>query len=183
MSISTTLHILFRLPHRDKKLVGRAARAEGQNKSLRHALNRGDRGFTLMEVIVVVMLLSMLAAIAISRSNANEEAAIRVEIDTLKGHLRYAQYLAMNQATATATSPVQWGIQVTGSSYNLFKSGGTEDMLNLPGESSNTHNFKEGLSGSGNVLFNEWGSPGLSNFILTVGGESITITAETGFIP
>ena len=65
-----------------------------------------------MEVIVVVMLLSMLAAIAISRSNANEEAAIRAEIDTLKGHLRYAQYLAMNQATATATSPVQWGFRL-----------------------------------------------------------------------
>jgi MSHA pilin protein MshC len=127
--------------------------------------------------------MGILAAVAISRGTMTQEVNVKVEVDTLKSHLRYAQSLAMNDI-----APIHWGILVNPGSYSLKKYSGNDEQthtFNLPGESSATHNFKSGVSASGStlVLFDEWGSPGSSNVNLTVGGESITITADTGFIP
>jgi MSHA pilin protein MshC len=146
-------------------------------------------GFTLFEVIAVLIIMGILAAVAISRGTISQEVNVKVEVDTLKSHLRYAQSLAMNEI-----SPIRWGIQINSSSYSLVKYYDNSEQthtFNLPGESSATHNFKSGVSaGSNIVLFDEWGSPFdesgnpvSSDVNLTVGGESITITADTGFIP
>ncbi len=140
-------------------------------------------GFTLFEVIAVLVIMGILAAVAISRGTINQEANVKAEVDTLKSHLRYAQSLAMNEIP-----PIRWGIQLNSSSYSLVKYDGDSEQthtFNLPGESSATHNFKSGVSANGSTLvfFDEWGSPGSSDVNLTVGGESITITGETGFIP
>jgi MSHA pilin protein MshC len=168
------------IPARDAGGAG-GSRAAARSPSL----GRGDAspGFTLFEVIAVLIIMGILAAVAISRGTISQEANVKAEVDTLKSHLRYAQSLAMNEI-----SPICWGIQLNSSSYSLVKYDDDSEQthtFNLPGESSATHNFKSGVSASGStlVLFDEWGSPGSSNVNLTVGGESITITADTGFIP
>jgi prepilin-type N-terminal cleavage/methylation domain-containing protein len=141
-----------------------------------------DRGFTLIEIIAVLVILAIVSAVVISRGTVTDTASLQAEVDTLKGHLRYAQYLALNDIP-----PVKWGIQVGGPSYILIKvdAGVTTSPFSLPGGSSATHGFENGVTatGTGTVLFNEWGSPDIPIPAIALGGQSITITANTGFIP
>lgn len=150
---------------------------------------KGNNGFTLLEMIAVLVIMAIIMAVALSRGIATQDAKLLVEIDTLKSHLRYAQYLAMNENETTNTSgTVKWGIQLNGTSYTLIKdiSGAQTSPFNLPNESSATHNLASGITATvtGNVvLFDDWGSPGTTPSIITIGIQTITIYAETGFIP
>ena len=162
---------------------------------------RSNKGFTMIEVIAVLVILAIVSAVAISRATGTSEAKLQAEVDTLKGHLRYAQYLAMNDISSTTTGYVQWGIDfgTTTSSYKLVKYVGgvlvDPTPFNLPAESSATHSFKTPIVSTGTpalVLFDEWGSPysdpatklaANATIILNPGGQAITITPETGFIP
>ncbi|MCX6224406.1 MAG: type II secretion system protein [Bacteroidia bacterium] len=169
---------------------------------------RNNKGFTLIEVIAVLVILAIVSAVAISRATGTSEAKLQAEVDTLKGHLRYAQYLAMNDIyTSDATAPgyatrTQWGINITGTtSYNLVKYVGGASVAHtftLPGDSSATHTFESPVTAmvtTALVLFDEWGSPysdtatklpGTSSITIATlnpGGQAITIIPETGFIP
>jgi prepilin-type N-terminal cleavage/methylation domain-containing protein len=145
---------------------------------------RDNKGFTLIEIIALLVLIAIMSAMAMSRVTATRDSALRVEIDTLKDHLRYAQNLAMND-----TYPNKWGINLSGTTYTLVKFDGASTLspYSLPNESGATHNFASGISASvtGNnpILFDEWGSPGTTTSSVSMGGESIIITANTGFIP
>ena len=143
---------------------------------------RNDKGFTLIEVIAVLIILAVVSAVVISRGMDTDSVKLQAEVDTLKGHLRYAQYLAMNDI-----SPNQWGISInllSGSSYTLVKFDGTStapSSFNLPNESSATHSFSPFTTTAATVLFNEWGSPTITGSP-SIGGQSISITATTGFM-
>lgn len=141
---------------------------------------KDNRGFTLIEVVSVLTVLAILGAVFISRGMVSNEFKVHAEVDTLKSHLRFAQYRAMNDLPLT-----QWGISIGGSSYTLIRvdANGTTSPLNLPGESSATHSFSPISADADTVLFDSWGSPGNGPVTLTLGGETITITANTGFIP
>ena len=150
-------------------------------------LAKRDSGFTMLEVIAVLVVLGIITAVAISRIAWTNEVSVRAEVETLKGHLRFAQYRAMNDI-----SPVRWGIQVNGQTYMLVRNssgdGTTFDSPNdLPGANSATYKFPGSITasvtGSNPVLFNDWGSPGTSATSISVGGQNITITPNTGFIP
>lgn len=144
---------------------------------------RSTRGFTLIEIIAVLVLIGILAAVAIARATdntANEVAAA----NTLKTHLRYAQALAMNSDTV-------WGVEGTGSSsYQLYYFGtigenGTVGKIpaRFPGENTDTVNLSRvSITPNFDVSFNGWGSP-TSETTIVVGSQTITITPETGFIP
>jgi MSHA pilin protein MshC len=147
------------------------------------------KGFTLIEIIATLLMLMIIAAVAISRVSGTDEAKLQAEVDTLKGHLRYAQYLAMNDV-----SPVRWGIQISGQSYTLIKNSTGDGAAftspySLPGESSATHSMTPLSATVINVLFDEWGAPYnaatkmAANTTISVSTQSITITPETGFIP
>jgi len=135
-----------------------------------------NRGFTLIEIIAVLVIIAIISAVVISRGTATDEAKLQAEIDTLKGHLRYAQYLAMNDIP-----PTQWGINVGTGSYALIRNPTTTPLPNLPNESSATHSFSPITATDWTVLFDEWGSPTITNSP-NIGGKSITITPNTGFI-
>jgi len=144
---------------------------------------RSTRGFTLIEAIAVLILIGIVAAVAVARGMSSEDVKVRAAINTLKSHLRYAQYLAMNDL-----APIKWGLEIGGSSYELVKyDDGTKTSHThiLPGDSSATHSLESGISASGNspILFDEWGSPGSADLNVTLNGKSINITANTGFIP
>ena len=162
---------------------------------------RNNKGFTMIEVIAVLVIIAIVAVVAISRGTGTSEAKMQAELNTLKGHLRYAQYLAMNDISSTTGGVVtgtQWGIVGTATnSYKLVKYVGgalQADTFNLPGDSSATHSFESPITASVTpalVLFDEWGSPYNASTKLTAavtitlnpGGQTITITPETGFIP
>lgn len=152
----------------------------------------GDkRGFTLIEIITVLVIVAIVSAVVISRGTGTDSADLQAEVDTLKGHLRYAQYLAMNDI-----SPVKWGIQVSGQSYTLVRNlngDGTtfDNPYSIPSESSATRSIAPVTATALNVLFDQWGSPynastklnSAATITLTPGPQSITINPETGFIP
>lgn len=141
---------------------------------------RLNSGFTLIEVIAVLVIIAIIGAVVVSRGISTADVNVQTEIETVKSHLRYAQYLAMNDIY-----PTKWGINFQGSSYTLIKdvSGSQTTPFTLPGESSATHSFASPITATvAPVLFDEWGSPPGATSI-TVGGQTVTITATTGFIP
>lgn len=151
-------------------------------------------GFTLIEVIAVLVIVAIIAAVVVARGMSTADVNLQAETDTLKSHLRYAQYLALNDIY-----PIKWGIQISGDSYKLVRSGNgaaidSTTPYNLPGESSDTHSISP-ITATATVLFDEWGSPynefakltgnAAWTITLTQGSQSksIEIIPETGFIP
>ncbi len=141
--------------------------------------NTDNRGFTLIEVISVLVLLGILAAVMVNRSLDNS-ADVAGEVEVVKGHLRFAQMKAMNSDTT-------WGISFAGSSYTLQKNGLTSAMP-LPGQNSATYNLAKGTvsSTTNPVVFNQWGTPGAAITVtvnIGTNSQSFTIAQNTGFIP
>ena len=143
---------------------------------------RGSKGFTLIEVIAVLVIITVLAAVLLQRGSSSS-AEVAAELGILKNHLRFAQALAMNNNTAT------WSVNLSSGGYQLLRDGAAAPM-NLPGENSAVHNFNPNVSLTpGNLLltYDEWGGPGAADVTLTLnsGGyaSSLTVTRLTGLIP
>jgi prepilin-type N-terminal cleavage/methylation domain-containing protein len=156
-----------------------------------------DRGFTMIEIVVVMVVLFIVSAAVISRYTTTGTNELMTETDGLKTSLRYAQIKAMNDTVDTA--PLGWGIFPNSASYILVKNNITATS-NLPGDNSPTHTLATGVTvtvtagGVTTVAFNEWGAPidasgipvtGNITLTLTKSGEApanITVTKNTGFI-
>jgi len=128
---------------------------------------RCERGFTIIEIIVVLIVLGILTAVVVSRGSSTAAYTLRSEVDVIKTHLRYAQARAMN------TSSV-WGIRFRNDndSYYLYRyvSGQPvwKSRMIFPGENSALVDLPSGMtavfgtSGGGKgrtVSFDSWGVP------------------------
>jgi prepilin-type N-terminal cleavage/methylation domain-containing protein len=161
---------------------------------------RRSSGFTILEIIVVLLLLSILAATLLGRSITTGTLEINSQTDIIRNHLRFAQSLAMKR-TNTA-----WGIKFEAGQYGLIR--GTDPGANqesLPGVDNSTKVIlPSGISlstdlGEDFVYFDRLGKPydlsdpdptkrelkGKKYITVTAGTETriITITPETGLIP
>ena len=143
---------------------------------------RKSRGFTLIEVISVLIILAILTAVAVSRGVSIKNDLIR-EADIVKMHLRFAQLKALNDDVNT------WIVTFTSGSYTLSCTGSNcpSSTPTLPSESSSSHSFPAGVTATTpTVTFDKWGSPGTSAVAinLTQGSQTITINvaANTGYI-
>ncbi|MFO8090499.1 MAG: prepilin-type N-terminal cleavage/methylation domain-containing protein [Desulfatiglandaceae bacterium] len=150
---------------------------------------RFNPGFTLIEVVVVLILVGVLAAVAVSRVT-DTGAAERAAADSLKAHLRQAQGLSLNSDTV-------WGVQASGGSYHLFYVNVDEDTntttvvtQRFPGEDADDIDFPSGVSATFTVYFDGWGRPCSDQSCdtpitsaITAIGSRVTITPETGYIP
>lgn len=143
--------------------------------------NLGERGFTLIEVIAVLIIAGIVSAVAISRGVSASSFSLSSETQILKTNLRYAQAKALSDNTS-------WGLTLTSGSYTLQNNGANSSNV-LPGESLATHAMPAGVTcaGAATVTFDHWGSPGTTTQTITLSGggdtNTITITRETGFIP
>jgi len=170
---------------------------------LRKIINKSQKGFTLLELITILIIIGILAAIAISRATNFDVEAI-TGADTLKMHIRYAQTMAMN-SNPNAGDETIWGISCSGSSYWLFR--GTvpgDDIIRLPEDdkyinADRTINLDEKkISVTGfTVYFDNRGIPysaypgtqwpdSSTISVTPIGGGTtvtITITPFTGYIP
>jgi prepilin-type N-terminal cleavage/methylation domain-containing protein len=152
-----------------------------------------QRGFTLIEVIAVLVIIAVLAAIAVSRVISTKEVSAITERDILKSHLRYAQMRALSDdpipEPLSLPPKVKWGISFSNDTYTLVRDENDTKTTphNLPGEDSPTHKVASGVAFKDvtDVFFDKWGSPDPSElqFEVTPGGGTITITKNTGFIP
>jgi MSHA pilin protein MshC len=152
--------------------------------SLFHKKASDNRGFTLIEVIAVLIILGIIAAVAVSRVMSNQNDLIP-QADIVKSHLRFAQLKALASDVQDDGTAVTWGIDFTGTTYTLQNNGVTAS-INLPGDDGKIHTFPSGVTiGNATVTFNSWGDPGADITItLSQGGVSKTFKVNniTGYI-
>ena len=142
-----------------------------------------SNGFTMIEIISVLVIIGILSAVAISKMDSTDVYEVVMEIETMKTHLRYSQIRAMSH-----NEP--WGIKISkGTSYTLQKND-TTAPVNLPNKDSATHFFSKGISinpGNQVINFDDLGSPGNADIVITLKKQGknprrINITPKTGFI-
>lgn len=139
-------------------------------------------GFTAIEVVAVIVIIGIIAAVAVSKIASTQDYTVAAEVDILKMNLRYAQLRALGDDK-------HWGIAFAGNSYTILRDGNAAPY-NLPNENSPVHTLPGGINVSGvTVTFNEWGtpvdasgSPATNSIDISLGGKTITITKNTGFI-
>lgn len=155
---------------------------------------KGDHGFTMLELIVVFIIIAILASVVAVRV-LDTGIDLIAEAELIKTHLRYAQARAMNSNSI-------WGINLSGSTYSLFKNGSVASKVILPSEEVDTRSLPAGVTVETAIIsFDAWGIPhtdapaadgnelvsGDTEAQLTVSDGSdtktITITPNTGFIP
>ena len=147
-------------------------------------------GFTLIEVVAVLLILSIGITVVASRMTGTNDNELIGQIEVIKSHLRYAQSKAMSSTSSF------WYIhfETTPARYTLYEDGNQKYFL---GEPNITIPLKSGMSLSGGtyVLFDNLGRPYPNNTgasgtqlttvktIITSSVGNIEIKPETGFIP
>jgi prepilin-type N-terminal cleavage/methylation domain-containing protein len=167
-------------------------------------MHKNENGFTILEVIAVLVILGILTAVAVSRV-VNVGPELSIGADTLRMHLRYSQTVAMNYNPIATGVPVIWGISGNANSYWLFQGTNTANYMRLPEDekyinADKTINLpakKISLSGNFTVFFDDHGipyspdsaTPLANNLTFTVnpltGGATpitITIVPLTGYV-
>jgi len=149
-----------------------------------------EHGFTLIEIIAVLILIGILGAVVFSRVTSTAEVDLKVKAEQVKGHIRYAQMRAMNtSATAGCNAPV--GMAAAGGKYYMFIDCNNGNQVVLPGADSTVGVDLPASSNFPTFSFDTWGRPyandsgtGISTSInISIGGEAITITQNTGYVP
>ncbi|MCK9230938.1 MAG: prepilin-type N-terminal cleavage/methylation domain-containing protein [Syntrophales bacterium] len=158
--------------------------------AMRRKYKGGSKGFTIIELVAVLILLGIMAALAIARVGDTSTYDLNSQLEAVKNHLRYAQIRAMNTDTA-------WGIHFTESSYYLFEGLGSETPVVIPGEDATIDMDAKksklrftSLPAGGRVTFDTFGrpvnaseDPETVNIRISTNGSAIVITRNTGFIP
>jgi type II secretory pathway pseudopilin PulG len=150
-------------------------------------------GFSIFELVVVLLLLSVLAATVVGRSVTTSNLDLNSATDQLRNHLRLAQADAMKRSDAV------WGISYASGDYWLFSST-PSNRVNFPGVESDHVSLNNGIDASGlsTVYFDRIGKPYTAytsastntplaiqmTITVSAGGENrtITIIPETGLI-
>ena len=162
---------------------------------------RRPPGFTIVEIIVVLLLMSIIGATLLSRSVTTSDTNLASQTDIIRNHLRYAQSMAMKRTDTV------WGIKfdTMQSEYWLFRGTSPDnvsDQVRLPGVdyagSSNKAHLASGVSLStdldqATLFFDRIGKPYSPNSTTQITNQktvtvsasenrTITITPETGLI-
>ena len=158
---------------------------------------RRPAGFTIIEMIVVLLLMSIIAATVLGRAITSTDLDLNAQTDKIRNHLRYAQSMAMK--TAYDAFPF-WGIQSNGSDYWLFRRaspGNTDEEVRLPGGDYSGTSTRISLPStvtlsSFRVYFDAIGRPfdetnaaliSAKNITISSGGtRTVTIEPETGLV-
>ena len=168
---------------------------------------RRPSGFTIVEIIVVLLLMSILAATVIGRSITTSNLDLNSATDKIRIQLHFAQAQAMKRAYEAYPT---WGVKSSGTQYWLFRGMNPDLPANefrvpggdYPGASNRINETDIGAPVSDfTVFFDRIGKPytvytsytnpnantPLANQMqITVGAgaetSTITITPETGLI-
>jgi len=158
-------------------------------------MNRNNRGFTLVEITVVVVLIGIIAAVVFARSISTDQINVVGQVDKIRNHIRYAQSMAMkrNEVWVISCDAAQyWLSDITLTAVKL--PGATTDRISLAdlGVSMNAFAVYFDPLGKPYHLYvdvdddnNNPITPGNPRTItISAGSESrtLTVTPETGFI-
>jgi MSHA pilin protein MshC len=162
---------------------------------------RRSSGFTIIEIIVVLLLMSILAATVLGRSVTTSNLDLNSATDKVRNQLRFAQAEAMKR------SDTVWGVNSSGTEYWLFSnSTAIGNEVRIPGGdySDAGNRIKKADLGAGvslsdfTVFFDRIGKPYTAytsptantplavQMTITVStpgdNRTITVTPETGLI-
>ncbi len=110
-----------------------------------NSLKRYESGFTIVEIIVVLLLMSIIAATVLGRAISTESIDLTAQVDKIRNHYRYAHSMSMKHGDAA------WGFRSSADkkSYWIFRldlpiadpitaSSNPANMVMLPGVESLT---------------------------------------------
>lgn len=145
-------------------------------------LRRSQRGFTLVELIMTMVIIGILAAVVAPRFFDNNVFQSRGFADQVQASLRYAQKIAIAQHRFVCAV-------FTGNSITL-STGATPacgtPLVSPSGDSSYVVNAPSGVAFATvptNVSFDALGRPNAAQTLAVTGAaNSITIEAETGYV-
>jgi prepilin-type N-terminal cleavage/methylation domain-containing protein len=146
---------------------------------------RNNHGFTFIEMIVVLVLMSIIAASVLVRGMDTDQIDLMAQAAKIRNHIRYAQAMAMKR------SDTNWGIKCDGNAYWFFKGTNPDDSANqlpLPGEKNSQillADINVTMDGF-TLLFDRYGIPYKNNLSTKVDNSSnslsITISAGSGSV-
>jgi MSHA pilin protein MshC len=137
-------------------------------------------GFTLTELIIVIVILGVLSAVAMPMWFSKSDFEARGYFDEVIQAARYAQKMAV-----VSNCPVEFA--VTGDGFSLAILAHTDfphcvnTPISLPGKSPPYIKPSGITSGTANVTFRPSGSASTGTTI-AVGGHSMQIHAATGYV-
>ncbi len=146
-----------------------------------------QRGFTLVELITIIVILGIIAVTALPRFSGRSGFDSRAFSDQVKAALRLAQKLAIAQhrnvcVVVTTTAPATLAINVSSAEAGACDtalpslSGSGNYLITAPGSAALT-------SSAATITFDRAGSPGATAITLNVDSEpTITVAAETGYV-
>lgn len=161
-----------------------------------------EKGFTLIELITVLVIMGIVMAIALSRGTSTADADLRAKTEALKSHIRYVQMRSMNMTPSNSACNAPFGITASSNPYYMFRDCNTANQVTLPGADGPTVSLSGVTISAANapnniITFDEWGRPctdlqgstiAAANIVLTLSKASatpqtITITRNTGYVP
>lgn len=164
-----------------------------------------ERGFTLIEMIAVLLLIGIVATVIIGRYLSIQNIELMARVDTVRNHVRYAQAMAMKR------NNMFWGIKCDGTAYWLFRTDdpdnaaepdSPDNKVNLPGEKTNSVSLSTigeiSVSftnmGAFTLYFDRYGKPytydtstiipvsAANPLSIQIDSKTLNITPETGFM-
>jgi len=143
------------------------------------SLLKRSSGFTLIELVVILILLGILSAVALPRFFNIDDYRVRATYDEVAGAVRYAQKLAV-------ASGCEVQVDISGNSYALQQhstdctSGAFTTISGHPVTSASISGVSLSAIPS-NIIFDAMGRSS-NTATVTVGTKSFNIVAETGYV-
>ncbi len=136
-------------------------------------MRRSEKGFTSIELIVVILVLSLLTASIIIRNPFTTSDYSSIAASQLIADIQYVQMRAMGIRSAQAID-----LRINASDYGIYSAAGVQKKL--PGNITVTN-----TSFTGPLTFNSIGEPDRDGTIdlsggKTAGGQTIRVYASTG---
>jgi MSHA pilin protein MshC len=158
---------------------------------------KNQHGFTLIELVIIIVLLAIIAAVAIPRMGDVTSMKAAATAEKLKSDIRYAQELAMTQNRSyrvylnSGPAPNPGYAVVYDTSGGAWTSFGYAQDPTGKGNLSVTLNSGDytgvtaSLSAGSYIAFNSLGRPttgGGTTITVSPGGYTMTVSAETGAV-
>ena len=139
---------------------------------------RNNRGFTLVEIVVVLVLISIIAAAVFQRSITTDEMNFAGQYDKIQNQVRYPQSMAMKRSE-------WWGISCDTNNYWIFT--GTNEataanLRQLPGQQNTLISLNDlGINMDAfTVIFDRYGRPFSPDWVTPLASPGLTVNLDDG---